>query len=148
MDGLTLHLLSWEDKGWIRTANSKWFQAATYHLCRRSTETVFKWVKGYASSLGNKQADALANTGAHKLTPDEIDTTVPPNFNLNGTKLVTLTQALAHEAILDKRPPPYKRSTLMNLNIARHAIHAITQTMETDKPIWEKVRNMEIRQLI
>ena len=108
MDGLTVHLLSWEDKGWIRTVNSKWFQAATYHLCRCSTEMVFKWVKGHAGSLGNEQADALANAGAHKLTPNEIDTTVLPNFNLNGAKLATLTQALAHKAILDKRPPHTK----------------------------------------
>ena len=148
MDGLTLHLLSWEDKSWIGTTNSKWFQAAAYHLRRRSAEMAFKWVKGHAGSLGNEQADALANAGAHKPTPDEIDTIVPPNFNLNGAKLATLTQALAHEAILDKRLPPYKRSTLMNLDIARHAIHTITQTMETDKSIWEKVRNVEIRQLI
>lgn len=89
--------------------------------------------------------DALANMGAHKPIPEEIDTTVLPNFNLQGIKLMTLTQSLAYKAILHKQPPNYKRSTLMNLNITHRAIHTITQIMETDKSIWEKGRNVEIQ---
>ena len=34
IDGLTLHLKTWEDNGWIDMANSQFFRATAYHLRR------------------------------------------------------------------------------------------------------------------
>ena len=58
---------------------------------RRSAPTKFRWVKGHNSDRGNERADALAAEGAAKLTPDEIDISVPLLSEPGGMKLNKLT---------------------------------------------------------
>lgn len=149
MDGLTKHLKHWEDDGWIGIANDKWFRAAAYHLRRRSAPTSFKWTPGHTRILGNKRADELAETGATKPHDDLIDTTVPGNFDLTGAKLETISQSTAYQGILTSLPHlPYNRATTINLDISRHAIHALSKSMEKDASIWTKCRNTTIRKPI
>ena len=103
LDGLTDHLQSWEDRGWINVSNKEWFQAAAYHLRRRPAPTYFKWVKGHNQTYGNEEADRLAHEGSLKPTPDNIDLTVPNNFALPGMKLLSL---ISKSPFLGQLPQP------------------------------------------
>jgi ribonuclease HI len=47
IDGLTKHLQTWEDNGWINIKNTDLFKKAAYLLKRRMAPTAFKWVKGH-----------------------------------------------------------------------------------------------------
>lgn len=96
---LTKHLPTWEDNGWIGTANSEFIKATVYHLRRRSAQTSFEWIKGHNGLHGNEQADKLAKEGANKPIADELDLSIPDDFNLQGAKLSTITQALAYKGI-------------------------------------------------
>ncbi|KAF8133698.1 ribonuclease H-like protein, partial [Boletus edulis] len=148
MDGLTKHLKHWEDNGWTNVANREWLDAAAFQLRRRAAPTNFKWVKGHQGTLGNEQADELANQGAQKNEPDQIDTTVPENFKANGIRLSTITQKTAYQAIKAKKNHPYTRQTLINLDITRYAMKDITGNTETDASLWKNIRHPDIRRPI
>jgi len=106
IDGLTSHLHSWENQGWIEIKNADFFKRAAYLLRRRTAPTYFKWVKGHDGNDGNEQSDRLAKEGAINPTPDVLDLSVLDNFNVQGAKLRSLTQALAYRGIRNSRPPP------------------------------------------
>jgi len=149
IDGLTIHLASWEDRGWINIANSELFRATTYHLRRRSAQTSFEWVKGHSGHHGNDAADRLANEGANKDTYDVIDLNIPPTFNLQGAKLSSITQAIAYHGIrTSTHPPKNKRTTTMNIDVARYAIESISGSLETDATIWKNTRRQDLRRPI
>ncbi|KAF8545957.1 ribonuclease H-like protein [Imleria badia] len=136
IDGLMKHLGTWEDRGWTGVSNAEWFQATAYQLRQRAAPANFKWVKGHAKTLGNERADMLANQGARKNHPDQIDCDVPENFRLQGVKLTTLTQQIAYQAIRERHNTPYMRSTLVNLDVTRYAVQDITHNLETDATLW------------
>ena len=148
IDGLTKHLTSWEDTGWIGIQNQRLFQTAAYHLRRRAAPTTFKWTKGHNQNEGNEGADELANDGANKLHDDGIDQTIPDTFLLQGARLAKITQALAYRYIIDSLTHQYNRQALMNLDIARHAIANAYGNLETDAAIWHKTRHPDIRKPI
>jgi hypothetical protein len=111
--------------------------------------TTFKWVKGHNGQQGNKCADALASAGAIKPQDDPIDTSVPNNFNLSGAKLASISQSTTYHGIRTSLTQPSdKRSTTTNPDMAHHAIHRLSDSLETDASIWHKSHNPSIRKLI
>ncbi|KAG1758457.1 ribonuclease H-like protein [Suillus occidentalis] len=102
IESFTKYLHNWENKGWINIANSKLIRAIAYHLRIRSARTIFRWVKGHENSIGNSEADTLAGQGAPKETYDIIDTSIPIKFDLQGTQLTSITQALAYQDLSKK----------------------------------------------
>lgn len=102
------------------------FKAIAYHLRRRSAPTTFQWIKGHDGHIGNEQADQLAMAGALRTDPDQIDTYVPRNFDVQGAKI------------------EYKRATLALLDITRFAVEAVSSKLETDETIWRSCRNKDI----
>ena len=72
IEGLTTHLPTWEDNGWIGIKNAEFFKRAAFLLRSRITTTDFKWVKGHDGVRGNKQSDLLAKQGADKADTDTI----------------------------------------------------------------------------
>ncbi|KAG2140057.1 ribonuclease H-like protein [Suillus clintonianus] len=148
IDGMTTHLQVWEDRGWIGIANKELLKATAYNLRKRSAQTTFLWVKGHNGNLGNEEADALASEGAMKDTYDDINTTIPPEFDLQGAKLSSITQKIAYDGIKNMTHLPYNRNTLGHLDIARYAIQKITNNLETDSTIWRKCRNKDISKKI
>ncbi|KAF8137578.1 RnaseH-domain-containing protein [Boletus edulis] len=147
IDGLTKHLATWENIGWIGISNKELFQTAAYHLRRRAAPTSFKWTKGHNQTEGNDGADRLANEGANKQLSDVIDMTIPASFNLQGAKISSITQALAYRHIKNTNDHEYNRTPLMNLDITRHAIANANAngSLESDATIWHKTRHPDIR---
>ncbi|KAN0115797.1 Ribonuclease H-like domain containing protein, partial [Russula decolorans] len=64
--GLTKHLNTWEDIGWIGIKNAAFFKRAAYLLKSRTATTHFKWVKGHNGDHGNEESNRLAKEGADK----------------------------------------------------------------------------------
>lgn len=93
-------------------------------------------------------ADQLANQGVQKDEPDNIDLTVPEHFKAVGTRLLTLSQKQAYQAMKSKETKPYTWQTLSNLDITRHAIHDTTGNLETDATLWRSIRHPDIRRPI
>ena len=145
INGLTMHLTEWEDNGWIGIKNAPLFKKAAYLLKRRSAPTLFKWVKRHSSDEGNEGSDQLAKEGAEKANPDELNLEIPKEFDLQGAKLATLSQAIAYKGILEQRGPYTRPVTLNNLESAQIAIAEYTQTLETDKTIWRGLQKPMIR---
>lgn len=148
INGLTTHLSSWEDSGWIEVSNAPLFKAIAYHLRRRPTPTTFQWVKGHSGVEGNEKADQLAQSGATKADVDEVDLYVPRNFDIQGAKLSLITQWLAYRALMADTHLEYNRQTLCLLSITRAAIENLTTTLETDETIWKSCRHKDITKKI
>ncbi|KAI0038391.1 ribonuclease H-like protein [Auriscalpium vulgare] len=144
IDGLTHHLQSWEDAGWIGVANAQLFATAAYLLRRRSAVTTFKWVKGHTGDPGNEKADALANEGANRPTPDVLDLTIDPSFLLTGAKLSAVTQALAYKKINALAYAATLPGTTTQLHIARDAAAANSGALDTDSAMWTSQTHRDI----
>ena len=142
--GLTKHLAEWEDAGWIRIKNVEFFKRAAYLLKRRSAPTIFKWVKGHRGIQGNKECDRLAKEAATKEAPDTLSLRIPEEFDLQGAKLATITQAIAYRGIRDRCKKEARTSTDTNIEVARVAIAAYTGSDETNETIWKSIRKRTI----
>ncbi|KAG1761438.1 hypothetical protein EDD22DRAFT_980194 [Suillus occidentalis] len=144
IESLTKHLPHWEDTGWIDVANSDFIKATVYHLRKRSAQTTFIWVKGHTGQEGNERADTLAKEGADKPQPDTLDLSIPDEFNLQGTKLSVISQALAYKGIRETKNLTPRRKTSSNMDVARYAIQNITGHLETDATIWTNNRHKDL----
>ena len=144
VEGLTKNLTTWEKMGWIGIANKDFFKATTSHLRQRGAATFLRWVKGHSGDLGNEEADQLALEGATKTAFNIIDLSVDGKFNLTGAQLSYMSQALAYKGIRELKVQPYQISTIINLDITRHAVKTISGKMPTDATIWHSIRNKDI----
>ena len=144
-EGLTTHLQQWEDQGWIGLKNARLFQKVVYLLRQRSAPTTFTWVKSHRGSQGNKESDRLAKVGTNKQTPDELDLDVPDEFNVQGMKLRTMTQALTYKGIMEKRQRPTRESSKENIEEAKRVIVTINKTQETAETIWTELKKPVLR---
>ena len=93
-------------------------------------------VKGHEGNIGNKESDRLAKEGAEKTDQDELELDIPIYFDLQGAKLVSLTQAKAYKGIKERKPPYSRRMTSRNLQKTRNMIEAFNRELETDSAIW------------
>lgn len=144
IEGLTKHLKDWENNGWISIKNADLFKRTAYLLKRRSAPTLLEWVKGHCRDRGNKESDTLAKEGVEKTTPDTLSLHIPIEFNLQGAKLATLSQALAYNSIQDKHTTAPREISTRNLDLAREAIKSLTGSYETDESIWKSIRKCTI----
>jgi ribonuclease HI len=98
------------------------FKKAAYQLKRRTATTHFKWIKGHNGNQGNEESDTLAKRGAEKEIPDNIDLTIPMEFDIQGAKMSTITQAIAYQGIMKRKPQHDRRPTTENLQRTRAAV--------------------------
>ena len=145
IEGLTTHLRTWEDQGWINIKNAPLFKRAAYLMRCRSAETAFQWIKGHNGDPGNEGSDELAQNGALKERADEINLEIPREFDLQGAKLKTLTQALAYRGIKERHPPRERQTTDQNLELAKHALFEYSGVRETSETIWLGLQHPAIR---
>jgi len=57
IDGLTKHLSTWEDNGWIGVKNVALFKTTASVLKQHIAPTSFQWTKGHTGNAGNEEAD-------------------------------------------------------------------------------------------
>jgi hypothetical protein len=69
-----------------------------------------------------------------------LELEVPKEYNLQGAKLATIMQALAYKGIQERTPVPIRPQAEINLQMAREAITAHSNTLETDAAIWQSLR--------
>jgi ribonuclease HI/exonuclease III len=145
IEGLTTHLSTWEDQGWIGIQNAQLFKRAAYLLKRRSAPTSFQWVKGHEGNQGNEESDRLAREGVNKQEPDELNLKVPIEYDIQGAKLKALTQALAYRGIQESKGSQERQTTENNLDNIREAIERYNGAAETNESLWRNTRNPAIR---
>jgi hypothetical protein len=104
-----------------------------------------EWVKGHDGILGNEESNCLTKQGANKLIADELDLEILIEFNLQGAKLATLTQATAYRGIMEKKNTTPRNSATRNLQLTRDAIQHITGDLESDATIWLSIRKSVLR---
>jgi len=115
INSLTTHLETWEDDGWISIKNAKMFRKAAHLMRHRSTRTTLCWVKGHNGIEGNEGSDVLAKQGANKRHPDPMNLEIPEDFDIQGAKLPTLTQATVYKGILEQKQPKPRNTTEKNI---------------------------------
>ena len=103
INGLTTHLESWENDGWINIKNANLFRKAAHLMRYRSAKTTMQWVKGHDGNPGNEASDELAKQGANKRFPDPLNLEIPEEYDIRGAKLPTLTQATTYKGILERK---------------------------------------------
>lgn len=145
IDGLTLHLRKWEDKGWIKIENAALFKKAAFLLKNRSAKTTFRWVKGHNGTLGNEESDKLAKEGAEKDLPDELDLQIPAEFDLQGAKIRTIDQRTAYQGILERKPRPPRPDATEYIQATKQAVEETNGTRETTATIWKSLKKPILR---
>jgi ribonuclease HI len=147
-EGLTNHLSSWEDDGWIGIKNTEMLKKAAQVLRHHAARMKLQWTKGHNRTIENKESDKLAKEGVNKQTTDILDLSVPAEFESQGAKLATIIQAKAYKGILEKRKVNPRRSTNRNLQLTCKAIHHLTGNLETDAAIWLSLRKRILRPIV
>ncbi|KAF8267091.1 hypothetical protein EI94DRAFT_1582633, partial [Lactarius quietus] len=145
IQGPTKHLKDWENKGWIGVKNATLFckaviRPASYLMRQQSAPTFLEWVKGHNSKTRNKESDKLAKEGMEKTAPDDLPLDILPDYDLQGAKLATMTQALAYNGIHKRNPTPPHRQTMKNLELMKATIRHFTLSHKTDEAIWKGMR--------
>jgi ribonuclease HI len=144
IDGLTTHLENWEDQGWLGIKNSTWFKRVAYLFRARSTPTYFQWVRGHNGELSNERSNKLAKNRMEKKEPDTFSLEIPERFDLQGAKLLKITQAIAYKGINHQKTRHSRNTMSNNLERIREDIHTHSGQQEKDETIWKSTHKRSI----
>jgi hypothetical protein len=148
VDSLTQKLSKWEKRGWIDIPNKEFLKPIASHLRERGAITTFTYMKHHYDDPGIKGARKLAIDGTVKQTQDALDLEPRQNFNLTGAQLSTISQAVAYNGIRMLAKEKLRLATIINLDITRHAVKALSGTSPTNATIWHSIRNKDITRII
>ncbi|KAI0744459.1 hypothetical protein C8Q76DRAFT_604336 [Earliella scabrosa] len=143
IDGLTVHLRSWEDRGWLGVANADLIKMAAAWLRQRSAPTTFRWVKGHAGIEGNERADELAKRGVEQGTVVSL-AGHPERFLREGARLATLTQRIAYCGIRADRKKATRRATEMTVGRVIATLEADFEVHLTEPMLWKAIRTRDV----
>ncbi len=76
---------------------------------------------------------------------DDIDLSIPLEFDIQGAKLNSLTQATAYKGIREHEPKRDREAAITNLQRTRMAIRRYSGTREMDETIWQSLRKSVLR---
>ena len=82
--------------GWIRICNADMFKKAAFLLKCRLAIMTFQWVIGNAGTPGHTESIRLAVEGENKHILDQLDLSIPTNFDIQGAKLTSISQVIAY----------------------------------------------------
>ncbi|KAF5365423.1 hypothetical protein D9758_010835 [Tetrapyrgos nigripes] len=146
---LTSNVQANEDKGYIGVKNRELLKATVVSIRKRKQGTHFKWVKGHNGHDGNEAADKLAGVGAEKQSTDNICIRRAPALEITGAKLSTMTQALAYQAIRERKMKKEKRKngprrrTVRNLEKVRAQVEEAFEIVPKAEAIWRAIRHKD-----
>jgi hypothetical protein len=109
-------------------------------LRRRSAPTYFQWVKGHNGEEGNEESDKLARAGAKKQTPNEINLSIPTQFQVKGAHLSDISQSLAYKGLEALRLKTTRATSTRNLEIIHSNIKELMGQEESNESIWGSTR--------
>jgi ribonuclease HI len=141
----TKNLPHWEAQGWIGIHNKEFITPIVSHMRARGAITTFTRTKGQE---GIEKANKLANEGLQKVSYNNLDLTLNKKFNLTGAQLSTMSQAMTYQGIRERMQITSRRSTIITLDITRHAVKRITGHLPTDATIWHSIRSKDITRTI
>ncbi|KAJ7106482.1 hypothetical protein C8R43DRAFT_1080647 [Mycena crocata] len=156
IDGLTKNLKRWEDGGFFEVENRDLVRKTITDLRRRKAKTSFKWIKGHAGNPGNEAADALADQGSAKVTPDRVDMKTHAAFMLPGAKLQALTQSSAYKIIrkIKVNQKAYqkkldRKATRVNIAFAKAAAAGDDdESTPLEGRIWKSTKHKDVSRSI
>jgi ribonuclease HI len=141
----TKNLPQWEAQGWISIQNKEFITPIVSHMRARGATTTFTRTKGQEQI---KFANSLANEGIQKMTYDNLDLTLAKKFNLTGAQLSMMSQAMIYQGIKGRVQIAPRRSTIITLDVTRHAVKRLTGHLPTDATIWHSIRSKDITRSI
>lgn len=103
--------------------------------------TLFEKVKGYSGVEGNEEVNKLAEARMRKAAPDNFNMEILLEYNLPSTKLATIKQATIYKEIIEVKQTPYRRNTMIYLNMTRWAVYKHNSEVPTDERIWAFLKN-------
>lgn len=119
IDNLTKLLRKREDEGWIGSLNRDIMTAIVARMRAQKGLALLEKVKAHSGIVGNKGADTLANLGAEKNTPDDIDLRIPRGYEMPGARLCKMSQAKLYRGIIENTHTPTRRGTIIHLDMMR-----------------------------
>jgi len=142
VESFTKKITEWEECGWINIPNKEFIKPIVSHLRARGAITTFKKETG---QIGSKNAKVLANAGEQC---DALDLNPNRHFNLTGAQLSLISQATAYRGLRERGQVASRLSTIINLDITRHAVNDLTGHMPTDAQMWHSIRSKDITRTI
>ncbi|KAF6749225.1 hypothetical protein DFP72DRAFT_819216 [Ephemerocybe angulata] len=140
IDIMTKNAREWMDKGFSRVKNPESTRALIGEILKSRALIMVRKVKGHSGDMGNDGADALANTGSEKDTPDTIDVSAGETVADLGAKANSLSQSNAYHLIKDRSHSGERRRTERMISNTRATITAITGTDHPPSKIWSTLR--------
>ncbi|KAK0433770.1 ribonuclease H-like protein, partial [Armillaria borealis] len=141
---ITSSLPYYEDKGWIGVQNAHEIKRTIAWLRQRGSNTLLEWVDDHTNNTENEKANQQAIKGQKETSCPKINLRTPIQLNLQGIKLSSLTQTTAYKAIRQKTALKERKSTTINLDIARYAANDLSGHTPTDSRIWISIRSKDI----
>ena len=144
-NGLTHHLPTWEDLGWIAVKHADSFKRVVAIMRERQAPTILKWVKGHAGVLGNEGADGLARSAIG--LPNVQHRPLEPRLTRylqEGMRVSVITQSRAYRAVCSAKPPPERRSTRLAVGMAIATLASDFCVHVTEAHVWAKIRSKDI----
>ncbi|KAJ7163036.1 hypothetical protein C8R46DRAFT_1164174 [Mycena filopes] len=135
-----------EDRGWIGIQDREPQRALVAELRGRSGETSFLDTKREDSRqviAGRAEAGRLAKLGC-KEEPKEVRVDFDLTLQLNGAKLLTLTQTIAYVGIKELRGAVSRKATDNNVKQIKAATQQTFNRIPTTPQIWKSLRDRDL----
>ncbi|RDB22893.1 hypothetical protein Hypma_009809 [Hypsizygus marmoreus] len=145
---LTTDLPRLEDVGWMGCENSGLLKAIVADLHERIARVKLSMLSQRKNPEGARGSPDLARLGAANAVDTAINLQIKEGFALDGIKLVSGTQAVFYRGILACTEVPIRRPTLVNLDIARHAVKDLNGSLPSDEQLWKSIRDKDIPKAI
>src|SRR5882762_6730552 len=96
----------------------------------------FKNTSSNPLPLGCLNARTLTNNGVNQLTPDLINTSITPDFQISGARLPAMTQSLFYHGILQMLWPTTHCNTNHIIACIKEGIQSCTNFTPPSPRLW------------